>query len=616
VLIRYVKEDLVAMVKESVDLVEKLTKKIIEVEKLTQGDDTADDKLPKIINSLKATHDLTVDPMFTKIQYKTKSPAIAAAKGSGRGQKQDDDEEEPEVKESGQDKPQKSYKLDNNTPIFGNDGKTDNVDEWLFTVENAFEAINVPNEKKLNVVAPYLRKLPLQALVKYQSSQQDANWEDFAVLLKNTFKPADYMKKLKLKLRDLKQTESFESYLNRFRSIVNQIDDMTEQDQMLWFSEGLHPKTKFEVNSKNCQSLEEAILVATQFESCFGREKQVGINYTRPFSQRRDLSFKKFPQKKFGEKRNLAPNFSSRKPVKCFKCQKIGHTSNVCRSNGEVGQKPNFGAAKTGFQKGKPRTIAVCRPNEESILSTEGKLDGKNVRFSLDIGAVSSIISERTARRLGLKISASEVQVKTATNEVQRVRGETDKLMVDIEGHTCHLAFLVLDMQDHEVLLGLDFFEETGAGVFPQEKLLRFPSHTIHLSKEQNYSQFDHNEIEVYSAEIVDEPDIAVEMDWDTSKDVKMIPNEKLSPSQMKEFSAVYRKNKSVFATGLNDLGNCKINELKIKLKDETPIFKHPYRKSIRERKEIQIEIDKMLEAGIIRPSSSPWSSPVIIFHK
>jgi len=46
------------------------------------------------------------------------------------------------------------------------------------------------------------------------------------------------------------------------------------------------------------------------------------------------------------------------------------------------------------------------------------------------------------------------------------------------------------------------------------------------------------------------------------------------------------------------------------------PLYTPPYRKSKTERDFLKLEIDKMLKAGIIRPSRSPWSSPVIVVPK
>ncbi|CAF1223932.1 unnamed protein product [Didymodactylos carnosus] len=49
---------------------------------------------------------------------------------------------------------------------------------------------------------------------------------------------------------------------------------------------------------------------------------------------------------------------------------------------------------------------------------------------------------------------------------------------------------------------------------------------------------------------------------------------------------------------------------------DHPPTNAKPYFKPVEQRKNIQQEIDKMLKNGIIIPSQSPWSSPVILLKK
>lgn len=50
----------------------------------------------------------------------------------------------------------------------------------------------------------------------------------------------------------------------------------------------------------------------------------------------------------------------------------------------------------------------------------------------------------------------------------------------------------------------------------------------------------------------------------------------------------------------------------KIDMDDSPPIRCSPYRIP-QNLKEVNKEIEKMLEMGIIRPSTSPWSAPVVI---
>ncbi|UYV75834.1 hypothetical protein LAZ67_13001501 [Cordylochernes scorpioides] len=49
---------------------------------------------------------------------------------------------------------------------------------------------------------------------------------------------------------------------------------------------------------------------------------------------------------------------------------------------------------------------------------------------------------------------------------------------------------------------------------------------------------------------------------------------------------------------------------------DHAPIRQRPYRVSPYERGVIQTEVDKMLKSGIVKPSDSPWSSPVVLVKK
>ena len=48
----------------------------------------------------------------------------------------------------------------------------------------------------------------------------------------------------------------------------------------------------------------------------------------------------------------------------------------------------------------------------------------------------------------------------------------------------------------------------------------------------------------------------------------------------------------------------------------EKPIFKPPYKTGPNESALIKNELDAMLAAGVIRPSRSPYSSPVLLVKK
>ena len=64
------------------------------------------------------------------------------------------------------------------------------------------------------------------------------------------------------------------------------------------------------------------------------------------------------------------------------------------------------------------------------------------------------------------------------------------------------------------------------------------------------------------------------------------------------------------------ELGDCNLMAHEINTGDAKPIHSAPYRQSHKVREAVQKQIGEWLEAGVIRPSRSPWSSPVVIVPK
>lgn len=77
----------------------------------------------------------------------------------------------------------------------------------------------------------------------------------------------------------------------------------------------------------------------------------------------------------------------------------------------------------------------------------------------------------------------------------------------------------------------------------------------------------------------------------------------------LRTFSGVFRKTDKTTDTQTNV-------KHRINTGDHVPINQRAYRVSPMERRIIHEEVQKMLEGGIIQPSESPWSSPVVLVRK
>lgn len=79
---------------------------------------------------------------------------------------------------------------------------------------------------------------------------------------------------------------------------------------------------------------------------------------------------------------------------------------------------------------------------------------------------------------------------------------------------------------------------------------------------------------------------------------------------------SLLNQNLKIFANHKYDVGQVQHSEARIKLSDNKYISKKPYRCSILDEREIETQITKLLEAGLIEESESPYAAPVTLAFK
>ena len=89
-----------------------------------------------------------------------------------------------------------------------------------------------------------------------------------------------------------------------------------------------------------------------------------------------------------------------------------------------------------------------------------------------------------------------------------------------------------------------------------------------------------------------------------------------LTEDQKKPFFDLLMKHQKVFAKSKHDLGRTSIVQHEIFTGDHPPIKQAPRRMPLNKREIVQKEVQAMLENGIIEPSTSPWSSPIVLVEK
>ena len=77
----------------------------------------------------------------------------------------------------------------------------------------------------------------------------------------------DLQRRLRLQLRNLTHSSKIEEFNRQFMLLSERIQNLSEEDKLLWYAEALKGQTQYEVNSNNPQTLDEAISIASNLET-------------------------------------------------------------------------------------------------------------------------------------------------------------------------------------------------------------------------------------------------------------------------------------------------------------------------------------------------------------
>ena len=94
------------------------------------------------------------------------------------------------------------------------------------------------------------------------------------------------------------------------------------------------------------------------------------------------------------------------------------------------------------------------------------------------------------------------------------------------------------------------------------------------------------------------------------------LENLKIAAVQNPELSTILNRNHTAFARDDKDIGLLKFGNFEIKTTDNDPAYVPPYRVPHSRALTIDKEINRLLEAGVISPSTSAYSAPCLIVLK
>lgn len=299
---------------------------------------------------------------------------------------------------------------------------------------------------------------------------------------------------------------------------------------------------------------------------------------------------------------------------------------------------------------------------KSTALYCQAHIKNKEISLIVDSGSSGCIISYALLKELGMQIQKESKTIMINVNgERRKPMGMVTNIPLRIMGKIISFDAIVTETNSYDAIVGNDWLEKTDAEISYRNKImtLYWGEHTIDVPIEFRQSplirteQVDNDESEeeyeeeyeeeseeeneqeglfCYSEEIsieeVQKIDKELEKPTTENQDIKecfyqykeiekgAFHTGRLTAQQLKRFNEFMSQYVDLFIWENDQFGRTNIITHSIDTGEAMPIKQRFYRTSYKNQEFIKEEIDRLLKSGLIQPSKSQWTSPVVVVEK
>ncbi|KAJ0524209.1 putative nucleotidyltransferase, Ribonuclease H [Helianthus annuus] len=511
----------------------------------------------------------------------------------------------------------------------------ENPERWLAQASRYFEFYEIPELDRLTLSSFYLDDDAADWYDWLRRHHRVTNWEGFTAALLKRFRSAEFEEPEGL-LAKLYQNSTVADYRSKFEAISDRTMPLPEEFLISCWISGLRSDIKQSVICHGPVTLEDAMDKAQlherriQFEKGSGR---VSLGSSKPLlptpkstpialpppspvspkpatTSTSKVGFRHLSSAEMDQKRSQGL---------CFLCDEKYTWDHKCKSAPQLlffdDDPPDLGDSPTSpssegtdlllaekLQLDEVKTQSAISYNalsggcSSTTLRFTGLVQGKEVQVLLDGGSTHCFVQTRIANFLNLTIESIEpFSVLVGSGERLPCSGLAKAVELVIQGHSVVADFYVLPLQGWDIVLGVSWLATLGPdqqvkwqGDVPTAQEIQFHGFRK-LVHSKGIGQLYH---------------------------LSLLPPESSPPTYPSELQDILTSFSAVFNPPMG-LPPTRSQDRHIELLPASkPVTVRPYRYPHFQKQEIERLVKEMLQQGIIRPSTSAFSSPVLLVRK
>jgi len=258
-------------------------------------------------------------------------------------------------------------------------------------------------------------------------------------------------------------------------------------------------------------------------------------------------------------------------------------------------------------------------------------VNGVLTRALVDTGATHSLVSSAWAERLELITVASPVSTVTAADGHSLPLSGSAHVRIDMGALRFGAPLVVLPSLAFDMVLGLDILARIAGSVHVGSRTLCSPSLPEPVPLFSSADEIAFASAAVFSFDLPsssEDPDLLplsfseaslswAPANWAKLRDlaVQSLPDTTTAADKAR-FGELLDKHKSACAIDPKAPGLANVEPFRLRTTESYPIAHRARRFSPAERSAVNDEVRRLLAAGIIQPSKSPWAAPIVPIAK